>query len=504
MDALDLPYLRNAIGACFLQLQSESPTLEHEQDDLGWLLFCELGAGANYALIQAASPDAVRAWVDRLEKRSFEHYLFLCGAAIQQSSIIEKTYTMWDSLPFMALDLDKYVPSMPIDPRVRVATIQDRAQIVKLIADAFEMDLATQRTFTGSINHASPNVKTFVIEELGHVVATVSTSVVDKVAGIFSMVVDKKMQRRGLGGAVLRAALRYSHSLGAKLAVLYATKVGEPFYKSMGWETLEAWDLWVTSDSYETFEGLNLDANLPFLRLSYGRTLAELVKSVPDLIHDTFEGNWLVMPSALGNNFGLIQSKSRERNQELLNKADSTKRLSHVFQCGHANKQNLDLPTGWRQPSSVSAVVIDLAANENRLQVDPRVRKATKDDRQDMVTVMAEAFGADEDAMQPFTLGADHPSSAVVSWVIEVENKIQGVVTIVIDERAAHCWSLAITKAQRGRGLGKALLFTALRSALELNCTMGFTISDPLALPFFVCCGWLALETWTVLTNQSV
>ena len=64
------------------------------------------------------------------------------------------------------------------------------------------------------------------------------------VAGIYSVVVKEKFRRRGIGSALLRAALCQARELGFKAAVLSATGMGQTLYRRLDFEEVCKLSFW--------------------------------------------------------------------------------------------------------------------------------------------------------------------------------------------------------------------------------------------------------------------
>jgi len=70
----------------------------------------------------------------------------------------------------------------------------------------------------------------------GRIVATVSLFLEQGVAGFYSLATTPEFRRRGVGAAMMGAALRAAREWSVGLATLQATAQGEPLYTRMGFE----------------------------------------------------------------------------------------------------------------------------------------------------------------------------------------------------------------------------------------------------------------------------
>jgi GNAT superfamily N-acetyltransferase len=60
----------------------------------------------------------------------------------------------------------------------------------------------------------------------------------------WSVATRPALRRRGLGARLLQGALAASHQEGATLALVYASALGQPLYRSLGFRELEQWQMW--------------------------------------------------------------------------------------------------------------------------------------------------------------------------------------------------------------------------------------------------------------------
>lgn len=69
--------------------------------------------------------------------------------------------------------------------------------------------------------------------------------------GIWAMGTPPSHQRHGYGARLLRDVMRRETATGAEAFFLVATEAGEPLYRKLGFETLDAVGIWVRGDSPE-------------------------------------------------------------------------------------------------------------------------------------------------------------------------------------------------------------------------------------------------------------
>lgn len=89
----------------------------------------------------------------------------------------------------------------------------------------------------------------------GTPVAGAMVLVSHRVAGIYWVGTTPAARGRGLGELVTRAAGNAGFDLGARIASLQASKMGEPLYRRMGYETVTDYPTWVAFSSRQPAPG---------------------------------------------------------------------------------------------------------------------------------------------------------------------------------------------------------------------------------------------------------
>jgi GNAT superfamily N-acetyltransferase len=67
---------------------------------------------------------------------------------------------------------------------------------------------------------------------------------VEDAVAVRSMTTAPELRGRGYGSRLLRAALADGARDGARLALLYSSYAGAPFYAAAGFSELERWQMW--------------------------------------------------------------------------------------------------------------------------------------------------------------------------------------------------------------------------------------------------------------------
>jgi GNAT superfamily N-acetyltransferase len=489
--------LRHMLGKTVIALSSECSTLVAEEDGKQWLCFTELQVEANFALFQDNDREYLKIWLQKVTATQFEHYIFLSGDAIQHTDLLKEDYLFDIALPFMSFDLPSNLDKLVEDPRVRKGTVEDRVKLTELLAKSFHTTFQCQWTFAGASGHSSPYIDAFMIEENGEILSNTTIAIVDGIVGVWSVASSEKARRRGLARATLNTALKHAYSLGGKIAVLLSSEDGKKLYTSMGWNEVEIWQLWVTRDSFPRVADLSLYLNKPYLRHVHGLTGSELVLGWPGVHSEHSQSlNWINLVSEAHGNFSLVQNKSIEDCQQWISHIKGLGKSTCLYFAGPARKHFKTLRKGFILFPSVPIMVCDLSNPSIGNVFDPRVRKATLDDRDQVQEIISNAFTKPEGDLNAYANGAGHPDSNIYTWVIETNKHLQGTVTVVIKDDVAHLWAMGVNSLQRRHGLATALLTSALHHARTKGATMGFLASSDDGLELYKKNGWVILEEW--------
>jgi N-acetylglutamate synthase len=115
-----------------------------------------------------------------------------------------------------------------------------------LAAPSFDL---TEETMTIVVPQAlleHPGVCAYVGEIDGVPVATSLGATLGEAVMVFNVVTDPGHRRRGYGAAVTARAVLDGFAAGAEWAMLQSSEMGFKVYEQLGFELVEAWDLWVS------------------------------------------------------------------------------------------------------------------------------------------------------------------------------------------------------------------------------------------------------------------
>jgi predicted acetyltransferase len=75
-------------------------------------------------------------------------------------------------------------------------------------------------------------------------VSCMGTAIVDGASIVWSMATPARYRRRGYAARLLAGALAATRDDEASYSLLRSSSIGEPLYRSMGFEVLEWWQVW--------------------------------------------------------------------------------------------------------------------------------------------------------------------------------------------------------------------------------------------------------------------
>jgi GNAT superfamily N-acetyltransferase len=139
----------------------------------------------------------------------------------------------------LALSVDR-LPETPWPAGLRVDRVHGPAEVAEFTesyAPSLGLaDTAVAATADREINRTTgyDDMIRFAARIDGRVVGTAGLSVSNGVAGVYTVATDARYRRRGIGGAVVGAALRAARYRGLRVATLQAGPDSEPVYRRMG------------------------------------------------------------------------------------------------------------------------------------------------------------------------------------------------------------------------------------------------------------------------------
>jgi ribosomal protein S18 acetylase RimI-like enzyme len=146
------------------------------------------------------------------------------------------------AMPEMVLDRRAEEQPLPAGVELRrVASAGDAADYWRVATGAYADIGFPPEIFAYYENHdglAASNAAAFVADLDGRPAAIAMTVVSHGVAGIYCVGTADDARGRGLGWTVTATAVNAGFDLGAEIASLQASPMGEPLYRRMGFETI--------------------------------------------------------------------------------------------------------------------------------------------------------------------------------------------------------------------------------------------------------------------------
>lgn len=112
------------------------------------------------------------------------------------------------------------------------------ATVTDLTVESYGLPYDIASLTSGPAVLARRDLHWLVLRRDGEAVATAMVFVTGDIAGVFNVGVPARHRRAGLGAAVTWEAVRVGRHLGARVAVLQASEMGEPVYDRMGFRTV--------------------------------------------------------------------------------------------------------------------------------------------------------------------------------------------------------------------------------------------------------------------------
>ncbi len=142
--------------------------------------------------------------------------------------------------PFMVLELDNY----PVDPAVAPLDKAGLVEARSLVTQAFHYpaDEAVVGLPDSTIDSEGSTV--WGLRTGGLMTSCVVTALVEDTVAVWFMATRPGLDHRGHGRRLLRTALRRCWDEGARQSVLVALSGASSFYRELGYQELEEWQVW--------------------------------------------------------------------------------------------------------------------------------------------------------------------------------------------------------------------------------------------------------------------
>ena len=203
----------------------------------------------NWAVVQGPEgvEDALRAIVLRLRERAVPGIVCVGARAAAEAAPVARELGLAADhpVPLMVCGTEGFAPGEARCVAEHVTSAAQASEVAETLAAAFGLELDLCVGFLGKSWRVTPGVDLFLSRIEGRATAALATARVEDTVGVYAMGTRPDRRRRGAGAAALSAAMQFHLDHGASLFVLQASALGEPLYRSLGYEKVEDAAVWV-------------------------------------------------------------------------------------------------------------------------------------------------------------------------------------------------------------------------------------------------------------------
>ena len=215
----------------------------HELDEVGWrALSGARNLAYNVVLRHDGGPDALQGALELIVRENAPGTIMVAGPALGSvQTLADAGWVCIGSTPIMHRRREGFVAPASREG-VRRATHDVLGAVRRLLAETFALDDAT-------VECAAPDDlisrgALWVAEVEGRVVSCLIAVAVGPVATLWSMATETSFQGRGVGRRLLTSVIATLVEEGAESFTMLSSGVGLSLYESLGFTTLEHWQLW--------------------------------------------------------------------------------------------------------------------------------------------------------------------------------------------------------------------------------------------------------------------
>ena len=175
--------------------------------------------------------------VEEIGARRVPTLLALAGEALGSAQVAaDAGWVCVGERAFMALGR----PTVSVDPAARLATADDLPAVRAVLAETFDTAPDLAAVALPEPQAWPPGTEVWLLDD-GALRAVTAAVRVGNGLGIWSTATLPGQQGHGYGRRLLESVLAAS---GADHSVLQSSVVGEPFYRSLGYQVVERWQQW--------------------------------------------------------------------------------------------------------------------------------------------------------------------------------------------------------------------------------------------------------------------
>ncbi|WP_371800403.1 GNAT family N-acetyltransferase (plasmid) [Streptomyces sp. NBC_01707] len=192
---------------------------------------------------EAPDPEEIAILAASVSEGEFPWSIHVRGVPEPRITEVAAQYglTQSASKPLMIRRPEQGTPDEPANAslHVRAVSAHELERYSQTLAAGFEGPQEAFQIFADPALAKIDGVTHYVAELGGEPVGTGMAAVHSGLTGIFNITTLPKHRRRGYGRVITMELVRLGRAAGAPTAFLYASKMGEPMYESIGFRTEE-------------------------------------------------------------------------------------------------------------------------------------------------------------------------------------------------------------------------------------------------------------------------
>ncbi len=234
----------------FYNLYARQPEVKaHEHGGMAWIASQLPVTYLNQVMITNMSDDEAEAqiatMIDYYRVRGVAQFVWRAWPSVQPVDLGERLlahgFTTRPPAPSMGADLHQLPPSWPTTTGVSIARVKDSASLTSwagVVRGVYDTSEAFAdfliRAFSGEVGNPNAAVRHYVAWVEGQAVACATLFLGAGVAGIYRVATLTQWRGRGIGGAVVLAALREARDVGYCFAMLRSSEMAHHLYQQLG------------------------------------------------------------------------------------------------------------------------------------------------------------------------------------------------------------------------------------------------------------------------------
>jgi len=198
----------------------------------------------NMVLCHGSDPALVTRSLELVTESKNPAVIALAGPGLANAQVlVDAGWVCVGTSPFMVL---RGIGALGFatDPDVTEAGPNDLPGVWDALEETFGLSPALARVAIPENVFETPGQRVWILANGGALRSCVATVRVDATIAVWSMATPPALQGRGYGRRLLTNALALAASAGADESILQASSVGEPLYRTLGYEVAEHWQMW--------------------------------------------------------------------------------------------------------------------------------------------------------------------------------------------------------------------------------------------------------------------